>query len=64
MPSSTSSSVVLYRYVDVPAIGPIPSMYEPVWFAKKSISALAKAAGAVAALGGLGLARRGDPTSA
>src|SRR3954454_22165398 len=28
-------AVVLYRYVDVGAIGPIPNMYEPVWFAEK-----------------------------
>ena len=34
--------VLLYRYVDVPAIGPIPSMYEPVWFFSKSLTAVAK----------------------
>lgn len=41
-------AVVLYRYVDVPAIGPIPSMYEPVWFPQKTRSAYAE--GAVALL--------------
>ncbi|MET3176647.1 UNVERIFIED_ORG: hypothetical protein ABIB52_004522 [Arthrobacter sp. UYCu721] len=25
-------AVVLYRYVDIPAFGPLPAMYEPVWF--------------------------------
>jgi hypothetical protein len=36
------AAVLLYRYVDVPAIGPVPSMYEPVWFPQKSRSALAE----------------------
>ena len=45
-------AVLLYRYVDVPALGPIPSMYEPLWFAKKTATALAEAAAvAGAALG-------------
>jgi len=35
-------AVVLYRYVNVPAIGPIPQMYEPVWFQEKSLSAVAE----------------------
>ena len=37
------AAVVLYRYVDVGAIGPIPNMYEPVWYDKKTNSALAEA---------------------
>ena len=41
-------AVLLYRYVDVGAIGPIPNMYEPVWFAEKLRSAYAE--GAVAML--------------
>jgi hypothetical protein len=36
-------AVVLYRYVDVGAFGPIPDMYEPVWFAEKTRSAFAEA---------------------
>ena len=35
--------VVLYRYVDVGAIGPVPNMHEPVWYAEKSRSAIAEA---------------------
>ena len=50
--------VVLYRYVDVPALGPIPSMYEPLWFGEKTLSAVAAAAGGVVALVGLALPRR------
>jgi hypothetical protein len=46
---SAAVAVVLYRYVDVPALGPIPAMYEPVWFLEKSLSAAAEAVAAVAA---------------
>lgn len=45
----TLAAVLLYRYVDVPALGPIPAMDEPVWFAKKTARAVAEA---VATLGG------------
>lgn len=54
---SALAAVFLYRYVDVPAFGPFPAMYEPVWFAEKSLSAVAEAAGAV--LAGVGVARSG-----
>lgn len=40
-------AVLLYRYVDVGAIGPVPNMYEPVWFTLKTRSAYAEAAVAV-----------------
>jgi hypothetical protein len=33
---------VLYRYVDVGSIGPIPNMYEPAWFGEKTHSAIAE----------------------
>ena len=46
-------AVLLYRYIDVPALGPIPSMYEPLWFAKKTVTAVAEAAAAGSALTGL-----------
>lgn len=49
---SSLAAVLLYRYVQVPAIGPLPSMYEPVWYTAKAITALAEAvAGALAAAG-------------
>lgn len=35
--------VLLYTYVDVPAIGPIPSMYDPTWYPQKVLSAVAEA---------------------
>lgn len=54
---SALGAVLLYRYVDVPAFGPIPSMYEPLWFPEKTLSAVAEALGAVAALVGLARTR-------
>lgn len=50
---SAFAAVVLYRYVDIPAIGPIPAMYDPVWFFSKSLSAVAEGVGALLALAGL-----------
>ncbi|MEQ4518092.1 hypothetical protein ABLI39_01835 [Pseudarthrobacter sp. B907] len=52
---SAFAAVVLYRYVDLPAFGPFPAMYEPVWYFEKAASAGAEGAGAV--LAGVGLAR-------
>lgn len=49
--------VVLYRYVNIPAFGPIPSMYEPLWFAKKTTTAVAEGAGALFAAIGFAHAR-------
>lgn len=60
------AAVILYRYVDVPAVGPIPAMYEPIWFFQKSLSAVAEAVGTVAAALGLltaGAAARRNGTS-
>jgi hypothetical protein len=51
--------VLLYRYVQVPAFGPIPSMYEPVWFFSKTLSAVAEGAvGVLAAVGAAWVVRR------
>ena len=47
-------AVVLYRYVQVPAIGPIPAMYEPIWFFDKTLTTIAQAfAGVLALVGAL-----------
>ena len=44
-------AVVLYRYVDVGAIGPIPNMYDPYWGPiGKVLSLIGEALAAVAAL--------------
>jgi len=60
--SSAAVAVVLYRYVNVPALGPLPAMYEPVWFFEKSVSAVAEVVAALVALLALGMSpwrRRG-----
>ena len=44
-------AVVLYRYVNVGAYGPIPNMYDPYWApAEKNLSAIAELVAALAAL--------------
>ncbi|HEY1155855.1 MAG TPA: hypothetical protein VGE95_06170 [Arthrobacter sp.] len=35
--------LLLYRYIDIPAVGPFPAMYEPIWFFDKTLTALAQA---------------------
>lgn len=35
--------LLLYRYIDIPAFGPFPAMYEPVWFFDKTLTAIAQA---------------------
>ena len=56
-------AVVAYRYVDIPALGPFPAMYEPIWFFEKSLSAVAEGAGAILAAVGFARAGRRRPPS-
>ncbi|WP_254552170.1 hypothetical protein [Kitasatospora sp. MMS16-BH015] len=42
------AALLLYRYVDVGAHGPLPDMYEPIWFTDKSLTAWAQGAAALA----------------
>lgn len=51
------AAVLLYRYVDVPALGPIPAMYEPIWFLSKTLTAVAEGVAGVVALVAVGLLR-------
>ncbi len=44
------AAVLLYRYVDVGAIGPLPDMYDPTWYTEKTVSAIAEAGAALTAL--------------
>lgn len=39
--AASTAAVVLSVYVRVPALGPLPELYEPVWYTRKSASALA-----------------------
>lgn len=48
--ASALGPVLLYTYVQVPALGPIPSMYDPAWYPAKTLSAVAEAAALVLAL--------------
>lgn len=50
--------IMIYRYVDVGAIGPVPQMYEPVWFTEKTRAAVAEGVATLTALIGLLLPRR------
>ncbi|WP_354188344.1 hypothetical protein [Arthrobacter sp. UYCu712] len=60
---SSLAAVILYRYVQVPALGPLPSMYEPVWYAAKVITAVAEAAAGALALTGYALLHKTRPGS-
>ncbi len=37
------AAVLVYRFVDLGRIGPLPDMYEPVWYGLKTRSAIAEA---------------------
>ena len=43
-------AVLLYAFIDVGGFGPLPDMYDPIWYTEKTISAVAEAVAAVAAL--------------
>ena len=45
-----TAAVLVYRYVNVGAFGPLPNMYEPLWYPEKTLSVWAEAIAAVAAL--------------
>lgn len=45
--ASAVGAVLLYRYVDVGTLGPLPNMYEPVWFPEKTLTAVAEGAAAL-----------------
>lgn len=51
--ASAVGAAVLYRYHDPGELGPLPDMYEPVWFREKAVSAVAEAAAVVTATFGL-----------
>lgn len=40
-------------YLDVPAVGPFPPVYEPIWYAEKVVAVLSVAVALVAALAGM-----------
>lgn len=40
--------LLVYRYVDVGELGPIPNMYEPIWYGDKRLTVIAQAVAVVA----------------
>lgn len=43
------AAVMIYRYVNIGRLGPLPSMYEPVWYSEKTQSAWAEGIASVSA---------------
>lgn len=58
---SAFAAVVVTVYVQLPAIGPIPAMYEPIWYFEKALSAVAQGAAGVLAVAGMILVGRRTP---
>ncbi|MEO5781101.1 hypothetical protein [Arthrobacter oryzae] len=52
MTLSAFAAAILYRYVPLPEIGPIPSMYEPVWFTEKVIATVVEGIAGVLSVAG------------
>jgi hypothetical protein len=46
--ASALGAVLVTRYFDIGAIGPLPDMYDPSWYTEKTISAIAEAVAMVA----------------
>ncbi|MFJ9846407.1 hypothetical protein ACIRYZ_39395 [Kitasatospora sp. NPDC101155] len=46
--ASGFGALLLYRYVDVGSLGPLPNMHEPVWFGDKTLAAWAEGISVVA----------------
>lgn len=51
--ASGLGAILLYRYVDVGTLGPLPNMFEPLWFPEKTTTAIAEACATATALAGL-----------
>ncbi|HVT64332.1 MAG TPA: hypothetical protein VHD81_04200 [Mycobacteriales bacterium] len=51
--ASAFGAVMLYRYVNVGSLGPLPNMYEPIWFGQKTLSAYAEAGALLSAGAGI-----------
>jgi hypothetical protein len=56
--ASALGAVILYYYVDLGALGPLPNMHEPVWYGEKTYSAVGEGIAALAAAIGFFYRRR------
>lgn len=59
-----SFAVLLYRYCNVGEVGPLPNMYEPLWYDDKTLSVWAESMGAAVALALLVVTHRASRLSA
>lgn len=57
---SSLAALVLSVYVQIPSVGPLPVIYEPIWYLDKYLAAGAAAIAAVVALVALATTRRPD----
>ncbi|QFG23760.1 hypothetical protein [Actinomadura sp. WMMB 499] len=55
---SAVGALLLYHYADVGVLGPLPDMYDPVWYTEKWLSLVGEGIAAVAAVAGFALAGR------
>ncbi|WP_162830292.1 hypothetical protein [Amycolatopsis palatopharyngis] len=51
--ASALGAILLYRYVNVGALGPLPNMYEPLWTTTKMVTSIAEAIATLAAVAGI-----------
>jgi len=58
--ASALAAVVAYRYVDLGAVGPLPDLYEPVWYPEKLVAAAGETVALLAAVILLVLPRDAD----
>lgn len=58
--ASALAVMLVSRYVDVGAVGPLPDLYDPVWFAEKLLAAFGEGAASLAALTGFFLSGDGN----
>lgn len=60
--AATLAAIVTYRYVNVGTIGPLPDMYEPIWYTQKTATVYLDALTTVGAIALL-FARRSLPAA-
>ncbi|MEO5992752.1 MAG: hypothetical protein ABIP92_04255 [Arthrobacter sp.] len=62
MSLSAFAAAIIYRYVQLPEIGPIPAMYEPVWYPEKVLATVVEGLAGLLSVGGYLLLRKGAQT--
>jgi hypothetical protein len=55
---SAAAVLLLYRYVDVGTLGPLPDMYDPTWYTEKTVSLVAEVVATLSAAALVFLPRR------